>query len=108
MEASGIPGNERKIMLTSKRTKKRKGKKSITGNCVRKKGTKQSSGSGWILRKNEEHKNAKRKKKAFLKFKMGEIPNRNSQGKPFNGEGASIEREKKNGQKIVQIFGTEK
>ena len=50
-----------------------------------------------------------KKKKAFLKFKMGEIPNRKSQGKPFNGEGASIEREMKNGQKIVQITcGTEK
>jgi hypothetical protein len=49
-----------------------------------------------------------KKNNAFLKFKNGEIPNRKSQGKPFNGEGASIEREKKNGQKIVQIFGTEK
>ena len=41
-------------------------------------------------------RNTKMKKKnnAFLKFKNGEIPNRKSQGKPFNGEGASIEREK--------------
>ena len=53
----------------------------------------------------EENKNANEKNRVS-KFKMGKFTNSNSksQVKPLN-DGASIEREeKKNGQKIVQIF----
>ena len=48
--------NEREKSITLRKKKKEENK-----------GRKQSSGSGWILRKNEEHKNAKEKKR---KFKM--------------------------------------
>ena len=33
-----------------------------------------------------------------------EIPNRKSQGKPFNGEGASIERKRKMVRKSCKLF----
>ena len=68
-----------------------KGKKSITDNGVRKKkGIKQRNKTVGLDLEKEWGTQKLKEKNAFLKFNNGEIPNRKSQCKSFNGEG--IER----------------